>query len=100
MTEDSPSPRSLIHRSPISGSWYPGERELLTRTVKELLQAQQPARVDRELVALDRAYPGYGFAGHKGYPTRAHLEALRRLGVTPVHRRSFAPVRALLSPED
>jgi len=51
---------------------------------------------DRELVALDAEYPGYGFARHKGYPTRAHLEALRRLGVTPVHRRSFAPVRALL----
>ncbi len=51
---------------------------------------------DSELVALDAEYPGYGFARHKGYPTRAHLEALRRLGVTPVHRRSFAPVRELL----
>ncbi|MFO7551302.1 MAG: ribonuclease HII [Haliea sp.] len=51
---------------------------------------------DRELVALDALYPGYGFAAHKGYPTAAHLQALRRLGVTPVHRRSFAPVKALL----
>ena len=51
---------------------------------------------DRELVALDALYPGYGFAVHKGYPTAAHLQALRRLGVTPVHRRSFAPVKALL----
>ncbi len=51
---------------------------------------------DAELVALDQQYPGYGFAAHKGYPTRAHLDALRTLGVTPVHRRSFAPVRALL----
>ena len=51
---------------------------------------------DRELVALDAQYPGYGFATHKGYPTAAHLQALRALGVTPVHRRSFAPVKALL----
>lgn len=51
---------------------------------------------DREMQALDLQYPGYGIAGHKGYPTAVHLEALRRLGPTPVHRRSFAPVRALL----
>ncbi|HEY0633959.1 MAG TPA: ribonuclease HII [Gammaproteobacteria bacterium] len=51
---------------------------------------------DREMVILDRRYPGYGIANHKGYPTEAHLEALARLGVTPIHRRSFAPVRRLL----
>lgn len=51
---------------------------------------------DGELVALEQSYPGYGFAAHKGYPTKAHLEALKRLGVTPVHRRTFGPVRALL----
>ncbi|WP_027896874.1 ribonuclease HII [Zestomonas thermotolerans] len=51
---------------------------------------------DREMLELDRQYPGYGIAGHKGYPTREHLEALRRLGPTPIHRRSFGPVRALL----
>ncbi|WP_145004696.1 ribonuclease HII [Pseudomonas oryzihabitans] len=48
---------------------------------------------DREMQALDVLYPGYGLAGHKGYPTAEHLEALRRLGPTPIHRRSFAPVR-------
>lgn len=48
---------------------------------------------DREMQALDVLYPGYGLAGHKGYPTAEHLEALRRLGPTPFHRRSFAPVR-------
>lgn len=47
---------------------------------------------DREMDALDLQYPGYGFAEHKGYPTKAHLEALQRLGVTPLHRRSYAPV--------
>ena len=51
---------------------------------------------DQELVALDAAHPGYGFADHKGYPTPAHLEALARLGPCPAHRRSFAPVRNAL----
>jgi ribonuclease HII len=51
---------------------------------------------DREMHALDRLYPGYGLGQHKGYPTAAHLEALGRLGVSPVHRRSFGPVRRLL----
>jgi ribonuclease HII len=51
---------------------------------------------DREMQVLDQQYPGYGIAGHKGYPTPVHLEALRRLGPTPIHRRSFGPVRDLL----
>jgi ribonuclease HII len=48
------------------------------------------------MAALDALYPGYGMAGHKGYPTPVHLEALKRLGATPIHRRSFAPVRNVL----
>jgi len=51
---------------------------------------------DREMIELDSSYPGYGLAKHKGYPSKAHLEALQALGVTPVHRRSYAPVRRLL----
>lgn len=51
---------------------------------------------DREMVAFDAIYPGYGFAGHKGYPTKVHMDAVERLGVTPIHRTSFAPVRAKL----
>ncbi len=54
---------------------------------------------DREMQALDLIYPGYGIAAHKGYPTPVHLEALQRLGPTPIHRRSFAPVRQLLNVE-
>lgn len=46
---------------------------------------------------LDVQYPGYGLARHQGYPTAAHCEALRRLGPTPLHRRSFAPVRSALA---
>jgi len=52
---------------------------------------------DREMVELDAEYPGYGLARHKGYPSKLHLEALRTLGVTPIHRRSYAPVRRLLA---
>lgn len=51
---------------------------------------------DREMLALDALYPGYGFALHKGYPTVAHREALLRLGPSPVHRASFGPVRRVL----
>jgi ribonuclease HII len=51
---------------------------------------------DAMMRAFDDAYPGYGLAAHKGYPTPAHLEALRRLGALPIHRRSFAPVREAL----
>lgn len=54
---------------------------------------------DREMAEMDAAYPGYGMAGHKGYPTKVHLEALKLLGVTPIHRRSYAPVRAILEAE-
>ncbi|PVV19259.1 MAG: hypothetical protein B6D79_15330 [gamma proteobacterium symbiont of Ctena orbiculata] len=53
--------------------------------------------INQEMVDLDGRYPGYGLARHKGYPTRQHLEGLRSLGVTPIHRRSFAPVKRLLS---
>lgn len=57
------------------------------------------AKVNRDntLIALESQYPGYGFAAHKGYPTAAHLRALETLGVTPEHRRSFGPVKKLLS---
>lgn len=51
---------------------------------------------DREMVELERQFPGYGFAKHMGYPTPAHLNALEALGPSSVHRRSFAPVRKLL----
>jgi ribonuclease HII len=51
---------------------------------------------DREMTDLDHEYPGYGFAVHKGYPTRAHIQALKQLGACPIHRRSFASVKNLL----
>lgn len=51
---------------------------------------------DREMQDAERLFPGYGFARHKGYPTRAHVSAMERLGVCPIHRRSFGPVARLL----
>jgi len=51
---------------------------------------------DREMVEMDKQYPGYGLAGHKGYPSKQHVEALQALGVTPIHRRTFGPVARLL----
>ncbi|MCV6614272.1 MAG: ribonuclease HII [Cellvibrionaceae bacterium] len=49
---------------------------------------------DREMVAFDSEYPGYGFAGHKGYPTKVHMAALDKLGPCPIHRVSYGPVKA------
>lgn len=51
---------------------------------------------DREMEALEARFPGFGLAQHKGYPTPVHLEALRRLGATPEHRRSFRPVQEVI----
>jgi len=51
---------------------------------------------DNEMIALDSQYPGYGFSRHKGYPTKMHITALKELGVSSIHRKSFAPVKQLL----
>ncbi len=63
--------------------------------VKAIAAASILAKVtrDREMIELDQQYPGYGLAGHKGYPTKVHMAALQELGPTPIHRRSFGPVR-------
>ena len=53
---------------------------------------------DRIMYEYDRLYPEYGFARHKGYPTKAHLEALEKYGVLPIHRRSYRPVQEALQP--
>jgi len=51
---------------------------------------------DRQMLELDQLYPQYQFARHKGYPTQLHRQLLQEHGVSPVHRRSFRPVRELL----
>lgn len=54
---------------------------------------------DRRMQELDKKFPGYGLALHKGYVTRAHQEALKTIGVSPIHRRSYANISALLNTE-
>jgi ribonuclease HII len=67
--------------------------------IPEISAASILAKVlrDAEMEELDKVYPGYGFAKHKGYPTAAHREALERLGPCAIHRKSFGPVRALMN---
>lgn len=71
------------------------------RHVPQISAASIIAKVARDnyMCALGEQYPGYGFAQHKGYPTKAHMAALRTLGATEYHRRSFAPVREALAEE-
>ncbi len=52
---------------------------------------------DNEMLKFDEIYPGYGFSSHKGYPTKQHIQSLEKLGITEIHRRSFAPVARYLS---
>jgi len=67
--------------------------------VPEISAASILAKVarDAEMLALDKQFPQYAFAQHKGYPTKLHLQKLAEFGVLPQHRRSFAPVRKLMS---
>ena len=66
--------------------------------VAEISAASILAKVarDLEMEELDKQYPAYGFAQHKGYPTKLHFEKLSELGATPFHRKSFAPVAKIL----
>ena len=65
--------------------------------VEEISAASILAKVtrDSEMKEMDKKYPGYGLAKHKGYPTKVHIEALSELGITPIHRRSFGPVKRI-----
>ncbi|VTU09441.1 ribonuclease HII [Actinobacillus indolicus] len=69
--------------------------------VAEISAASILAKVarDQEMDELDKQFPEYGFAQHKGYPTKLHFEKLESLGVTPYHRKSFAPVAQRLAKE-
>ncbi|MBI2886931.1 MAG: ribonuclease HII [Chloroflexi bacterium] len=70
------------------------------RMVASIAAASIVAKVhrDRLMAELEEQYPGWGFARHKGYGTPQHLEALRNLGPSPAHRRSFSPLRELTEP--
>jgi len=79
-----PSPqRGIIHGDALSSSI--AAASIIAKTTRDAL-----------MMALDFQYPGYGFACHKGYPTPQHCDLLKKLGATPIHRRSFARVREAL----
>ena len=69
------------------------------QTIPAISAASILAKVarDEEMQNYDQIYPGYGFARHKGYATQEHLRALEKLGVCEIHRKSFAPVKNMLS---
>jgi len=92
---------ALVDGLPVKS--LPGSRNLVKGDAKSLLIAAASILAktsrDADCLRLEALYPGYGIAKHKGYPTAAHVEAIRRLGLTPEHRRSFAPCRSLAEPE-
>ena len=96
--------RLLPHRVLVDGNQLPPLKMLAAAIVKgdckvpAISAASILAKVHRDRLCLDlhQAYPAYGFAGHKGYPTVAHLAALRAHGACPAHRRSYSPVRAVI----
>jgi len=67
--------------------------------VPEISAASILAKVcrDDEMIAFDGQYPGYGFAGHKGYGTKQHMQAIEQLGPSPIHRQTFEPVKSMLA---
>ncbi len=75
--------KAIVHGDALSASI--AAASLIAKTTRDLY-----------MIEMDRVYDGYGFASHKGYPTPKHLEALKQRGLTPIHRRSFAPVRDIL----
>ncbi len=92
----SPPDISLIDGNPVSG--FPHEHEAMVKgDSRELVIACASivAKVTRDhiMTLYDSIYPHYGFAGHKGYPTRAHMAAIERHGPCPIHRLSFSPLR-------
>lgn len=76
--------RGIIHGDALSASI--AAASILAKTTR-----------DNQMKELDRIYAGYGFASHKGYPTPEHLKMLKERGALPIHRKSFGPVREILS---
>ncbi len=98
-----PMPKLLLvdGNRTLPGLVRPGQRAIVKGDSRSraIAAASILAKVyrDRLMVKLDAQYPGYGLAGHKGYPAPAHLRALNELGPTPIHRAKFAPVAAAIA---
>lgn len=95
-----PIPAHLFHQGRWSGSSTPYQKTIVKgdRLCLSIAAASIVAKVARDemMVGYDKEFPDYGFAGHKGYGSAAHLAALRRYGPSPIHRKSFAPIRHLI----
>ena len=96
-SEQSNNPKILVDGLPVRS--LPNSTNVIKGDAKSLFIAAasilaKTAR-DADCLRLEREYPGYGFAKHKGYPTPEHLKALAKLGPCPEHRRSFGPVSQL-----
>jgi len=93
-------PAHLFHQSRWQTSVSPYQKTIVKgdQLCLSIAAASIVAKVARDqmMVGYDKEFPHYGFAGHKGYGSAAHLEALRRHGPSPIHRKSFAPVRDLI----
>jgi ribonuclease HII len=76
--------KGIIHGDALSASI--AAASIIAKTTRDIHMAE-----------MDRLYPGYGFASHKGYPTPDHLKVLKERGALPIHRKTFAPVREALS---
>lgn len=91
----------LVDGNPAKGLPYPS-KNLVKGDAKSLLIAAASILAktsrDADCLRLEALYPGYGFAKHKGYPTKAHLSALAKLGPCPEHRMSFGPVKSMCEP--
>lgn len=53
---------------------------------------------DAYMIEMDKLFPNYGFAKHKGYPTREHIDAIKTYGITPLHRKTYEPIKSMLRP--
>jgi ribonuclease HII len=95
-----PIPAKLFHESRWPAHSTPYQKTIVKgdQLCLSIAAASIVAKVARDqmMVGYDQEYPHYGFAGHKGYGSAAHLAALRRHGPSPIHRKSFAPVRDLI----
>lgn len=95
-----PIPLHLLRQSRRAADWRPHQMPIVKgdQLCLSIAAASIIAKVarDKMMVAYDEQFPDYGFANHKGYGSAAHLKALRRHGPSPIHRKSFAPVRELI----